>query len=62
MPSDLTRSSLDLNKCFYSWHDVDTGDFLTLYVQALWSIETSGTIHEATQPKTCMFWRHADAL
>ena len=49
MPSDLTRSSLDVNKCFYSWDNVDTEDFLTLYVRALRSIETSGTIHAATQ-------------
>jgi hypothetical protein len=49
MPSDLTRSSLDVNKCFYSWDNVDTGDFLTLYVRALRSIETSGTINAATQ-------------
>ena len=49
MPSDLTRSSLDVNKCFYSWDNVDTEDFLTLYVRALRSIETSGTIHVATQ-------------
>jgi len=49
MPSDLIRSSLDLNKCFYSRDDIDTGEFLTLCVKALRSIETSGTVHEATR-------------